>query len=72
MYKWFLHDRGVDSYKETGMILENRGAKGKQLNTVNHLNIAWTLYSVITVLPWIAWYKYSGDQEQQQQVQVSI
>ena len=27
--------------------------------TVNHLNMAWTLYSAITVLPWIALFNYS-------------
>ena len=35
-------------------------------NTVNHLNMAWTSYSATTVLPWIAWSKYSGEREQQQ------
>ena len=34
--------------------------------------MAWTLYSVVTVLPWIAWSKYSGEREQQQQVQLRI
>ena len=28
--------------------------------TVNHLNMAWTLYSAIVLLPWMAWSNYSG------------
>ena len=31
--------------------------KNVKLNTVNHLNMAWTLDSAITILPWIAWSK---------------
>ena len=52
-------------------LTHTESAKGK-LGTVNHLNMAWTLYSISTVLPWIAWSKFSGEREQQQQVQVRI
>ena len=40
--------------------------------TVNDLNMAWTLNSAITILPWIAWFRYSDEREQQQKVQLRI
>ena len=40
MCKCFLHDRGVNHYKETGMILENQGTKGIQLNSLMSL-VTW-------------------------------